>query len=47
MIQRQFILGSEWVFCKIYTGEKNADTILSKDILSINNILFQKKAIDK
>lgn len=47
MIQRRFILGSEWVYCKIYTGEKNADTILLKDVLELNHTLFEQKAIDK
>lgn len=47
MIQRRFILGSEWLYCKIYTGEKNADTILSQDIIALNSILFNQNAIDK
>ena len=47
MIQRRFILGSEWIYCKIYTGEKNADTILSKDILDLNRTFFKQKLIDK
>lgn len=47
MIQRRFILGSEWIYCKIYTGEKNADTILSKDILELNRTLIKQKLIDK
>lgn len=47
MIQRRFILGSEWIYCKIYTGEKNADTILSNDILEINRTLFKQNKIDK
>lgn len=47
MIQRRFILGSEWIYCKIYTGEKNADIILSNDILEINRTLFRQNKIDK
>ena len=47
MIQRRFILGSEWIYFKIYTGEKNADTILSKDIMDLNSTFLEQNLIDK
>lgn len=47
MIQRRFILGSEWIYFKIYTGEKNADTILTKDIMDLNSTFLEQNLIDK
>jgi len=32
MVQRIFVPGSEWVYLKIYTGQKTVETLLARDI---------------
>lgn len=46
-IQRTFIPGSKWIYIKLYTGTKTADTILIKDIFFIKNKLISMNLIDK
>ena len=46
MIDRYFIPGSEWLFLKIYTGSKSADTILSEDIRILTKYLLEQTYID-
>jgi len=45
--QRNFILGDQWLYYKIYTGPKTADKILTEIIAPIANELISKKVIDK
>ncbi|PWK25242.1 thiopeptide-type bacteriocin biosynthesis protein [Arcicella aurantiaca] len=46
-IQRNFSLGSEWLYMKFYTGVKVADTILVQAIKPVLEKLFEEKIIDK
>jgi len=46
-IQRTFIPGSEWLYLKIYGGEKNLDKLLGNEIYSIVNKLDKESRIDK
>lgn len=46
-IQRDFILGDNWIYYKIYTGEKTSDSILEEIIYPITNELLNSKIIDK
>ncbi len=46
-MKRDFIPGSGWLYFKIYTGYKTADTILIQKILPIINQLTDQKLIDK
>jgi thiopeptide-type bacteriocin biosynthesis protein len=46
-VQRDFILGDEWFYVKIYTGVKTADTILLEVIEPLVNELLNKGIIDK
>jgi thiopeptide-type bacteriocin biosynthesis protein len=45
--KKQFNLGSEWLFYKIYCGVKTADFILTSKIKSITEKLFSLGIIDK
>lgn len=36
MTRRNFSLGSEWLYCKIYSGEKSADNILTELVLPMS-----------
>lgn len=45
MIQRRFIPGSEWVYIKLYTGNKTADEILIRGIYFIIRILEKRGLI--
>ncbi len=47
MITRTFIPGSEWLYFKIYTGTKTADTILKKNLYPWMCELLKEKIIDK
>ena len=47
VIQRTFIPGSQWVYFKIYTGEKTADDILVKTIAPTIRKLQNELYIDK
>ena len=46
-IQRNFIIGDEWNYLKIYTGFKTADTILTHCIYPMITFLKGNKIIDK
>lgn len=47
LIQRKFILGSKWVYIKLYTGSKTADTILAKELSNIIIKLRKQNKIEK
>lgn len=44
-VQRNFILGEEWLYYKIYCGNYSADRILSESIFPIVTQLLDKKLI--
>lgn len=46
-IQRSFIVGDNWLYFKIYTGTKTADSILVEIINPLALILIEQKIIDK
>lgn len=46
-MQRLFIPGSEWLYFKIYTGNKTGDFILTDYILPVTNKLLSEHLIDK
>lgn len=46
-IQRDFILGGEWLYYKIYTGTKTADLILTEVVKSVTEELLEKNLIDQ
>ncbi|MBQ4801211.1 thiopeptide-type bacteriocin biosynthesis protein [Aquimarina sp. MMG015] len=46
-VQRSFIIGSEWLYYKIYTGPKTSDLILTDIIRPIATHLLDKGIIDK
>ena len=46
-IKRNFFPGSEWVFFKLYLGTKNADIILSNELLKFATNLKRRNIIDK
>ena len=45
--RRIFVPGSEWVYMKIYTGNKTAETILAKHMPSITRELKNNELIEK
>jgi lantibiotic biosynthesis protein len=45
--QRRFNVGSEWLYCKIYTGTDTADFVLLEVIMPLVKIMLEKKIIDK
>jgi thiopeptide-type bacteriocin biosynthesis protein len=47
IIQRDYILGDEWIYYKIYTGYSTSDTILVDIITPISQSLIKEKIIDK
>lgn len=46
-VRRMFPPGSEWIYFKIYAGNKTIENILSKEIFSIITNLQKEKLIDK
>lgn len=46
-IQRNFIIGDEWLYYKIYTGFKTSDIILTEIIKPLTNELLKRKQIKK
>ncbi len=46
-IQKDFIIGSEWLYYKIYCGDKTADDILLSIIKPFSEYLIEQKLIDK
>jgi thiopeptide-type bacteriocin biosynthesis protein len=47
LIQRNFSVGSEWIYVKLYAGTKVADTILTTAIKPLLDELFENTLIDK
>lgn len=47
MTERKFIPGSEWVYCKIYTGERSADMLLSGELRSFVLGMEKSSVCDK
>ncbi len=47
MFKQDFIPGSEWLYYKLYTGVKVADSILKNEIATIISILKKKNLIEK
>jgi len=45
--KRNFILGDEWIYFKIYTGYKTADLVLTDAINPLVKELLEEKIIDK
>lgn len=46
-VQRSFIIGDRWLYYKVYTGPKTADTVLKDVIKPITELLIQQNLIDK
>ncbi len=46
-IQRDFILGDDWFYFKIYTGVKTADTLLIELIEPLTKKIMDEGLIDK
>lgn len=46
-IQKDFIIGSEWLYYKIYCGDKTADDILLHIIKPFSEYLIEQKFVDK
>ena len=46
-IQRNFSIGSEWLYYKLYTGHKTADFILTEVIKPLTEEFLEKGLIDK
>jgi len=46
-IKRTFIPGDEWLYIKLYTGYKTADTILTEILPEIISKLKDEQLIDK
>jgi thiopeptide-type bacteriocin biosynthesis protein len=46
MTKRTFIIGDEWLYFKVYTGFKTADTVLTDTIFPLSQSLLQEKLID-
>lgn len=47
LIQRSFIIGSEWLYYKFYAGIKTADKLLADVVRPLTQDLIDKKSIDK
>lgn len=47
MVQRSFIVGSEWLYYKVYTGPKSADTVLTAIVLPLVEDFKAKRLISK
>jgi thiopeptide-type bacteriocin biosynthesis protein len=45
-IKRTFITGDEWLYFKVYTGFKTADSILTDAIFPLSQYLLKEKLID-
>lgn len=46
-IQRNYSIGSEWLYFKLYTGTKMADSVLTQAIKPLVELLLNEKLIDK
>ncbi|MDR5591111.1 thiopeptide-type bacteriocin biosynthesis protein [Christiangramia sp. SM2212] len=47
LIKRNFIIGDNWVYYKIYSGAKTSDSILAEIIKPLTEALLKEKIIDK
>ena len=47
LLQRDFPIGSSWLYTKIYTGNKTGDTLLADTILPLAKDLLKNGIIDK
>lgn len=47
MEDRMFIPGSEWLYFKIYTGTKTADSILKKELYAFVKEMIKCDLIDR
>lgn len=45
MLQRNFFLGTEWLYFKIYTGIKTSDLILQQSLIPLLKFLLEDKII--
>ena len=46
MTQRIFIIGGEWIYFKIYSGQKTIENIFINDIMCKINLLIKQRMID-
>jgi thiopeptide-type bacteriocin biosynthesis protein len=46
-LKRRFLIGSEWLYLKIYTGEKSSDSILIQSLYPVIRQLLVDQVIDK
>ncbi|XRE43305.1 Phosphoenolpyruvate carboxylase [Tenacibaculum discolor] len=46
-MKRDFIIGGEWVYYKIYSGAKTCDKVLLDIVKPVSEYLYSKKIIDK
>ena len=46
-LERRFSIGSEWLYLKIYAGEKTCDTMLINDFYPLVRQLLEDKVIEK
>ena len=44
--KRTFIIGNEWLYFKVYTGYKTADTILTETIFPLSQYFLKENLID-
>jgi thiopeptide-type bacteriocin biosynthesis protein len=47
IMKRNFILGDEWLYYKLYCGKRTADTVLIDCIKPLTKTLLEKKLIDQ
>lgn len=47
MTKDNFILGEEWIYYKIYCGQRTADLVLTETLMPLLKSLLQEKRIDK
>lgn len=46
-VQRNFIIGDDWLYFKIYTGTKTSDVLIAGEILRLTEDLLNEGCIDK
>jgi len=46
-MQRTYIIGDEWLYMKLYSGTKTADTVLFEIVRPVTSQLLQEGIIDK
>lgn len=47
MVERKYMLGSDWVYCKIYTGKRQADILLATTLFHLIKEIESSHYIDK